>query len=246
MDGRGWRTFALRRLSLCGILVPPLDGTVNAVVAAYQPHYNPVREYVSALGATSSPVGDALSAFWIAFPFLFGPFAIAVYVGTRHGRHSWLTPLLLAIFSVCIGLCGVFRCSPDCASQDFSTDSHLIVSSLSSATLFPCPFFFWLTTRHDPRWTWLRRFSLFVQVLGIAALVALGLAFLHVLLVGGLCERLFWCVYYLWFVPLGIKLFRLGGTVDAWRRAGRPRSDKERAGRPRSDKCRSAGVPPAS
>lgn len=210
MDRRQWKRFALRWCSLCGVVVPLFDMAVNGVVGALQPHYNICCQYVSDLGATDCPYGQVLSNFWVAFPFCFSPFALAVYAGTPPGRFRWVAPMLLAIFAVCIGLCGVFRCSPDCAAHTFATGSHLIVSSIASATLFPSPFFFWLATRRDPHWQNLRHFSLVMQALGIGALVVLALAFLNLSPYGGLYERTFWGVYYVWLFVVGLELFWRG------------------------------------
>lgn len=100
---------------------------------------HPLRQYVGDLGASDSPPGTALSAFWLAFPVLFGPFALAVYAGTRRGRLPWVTPTLLVVFSACIGLCGVFRCSPNCHAHTASTQAHLLVTACPPPLSTPVP-----------------------------------------------------------------------------------------------------------
>jgi hypothetical protein len=58
--------------------------------------------------------------------------------------------------------------------------------SLSTASLYPCPSFLWLTTRADPRWRRLRRVGLLMEVVGTVAGIVLGLALLRLVPLGGL------------------------------------------------------------
>lgn len=211
MDAREWRAVALRWLSLCGIVVPPLDALVNALVGAAQPHYDFLRDYASDLAAQGRPYSEALCALWAAFPLLFGPFAVAVHAGLREHRFGQILPILLGLFAVFISLCGIFRYDPASPEHPFS-QVHLIVSMLASIALFPGPFFLWLATRHDASWQRFRKFSLLLQAAGLLAACLLALAYFRVMTWGGFAERSFWGVYYVWIVGLAIKLRQMGSS----------------------------------
>jgi hypothetical membrane protein len=215
VDVRDRRWVALRWLSLCGIAAPLLDAAVNAFVAKQQPGYSFVKQYASDLAAPGRHDSEVLCLLWASFPLLFGPFAGAVYVGLRGHRFGRIPSLLLGLFALFIGLCGIFRYHPSGSEHLEASLPHVIVSSLASLVLFPAPLFLWLATRDDARWQTFRRFSLLVQVGGVGAAFLLLLAFLELMPWGGFAERTYWGVYYVWFVGLGLKLRRLGREASS-------------------------------
>jgi hypothetical membrane protein len=200
----------LRWVSLCGIVVPLLDALANTFVGVVQPHYDFLRDYVSDLAARGRPYSGVLCALWLAFPFLFGPFAVVVYAGLRGHWFGEVPAFLLGLFALFIGLCGVFRYDPASPEQTLSSRVHVVVSILASAALALCPFFLWLATRHDARWQSFRRFSLLMQAAGLLAALLLALAYFRVITWGGFAERSFWGVYYVWVFGLAWKLRLLG------------------------------------
>jgi hypothetical protein len=91
MDSRTWRWLSLRWFPLCGIVVPLLDALVLGLVMAGESGYDPVTQYGSILAETGRPHALIVCAWWIAFPFLYAPFAAAVYTGVRGNRCAWVT-----------------------------------------------------------------------------------------------------------------------------------------------------------
>lgn len=206
VNGWTWQRVTRHWMSLFGIVTPPLGATVNTIVAAHQPCYDFLHNYVSDLAATGRPYSGILCAWWATFPLQFGPFAIAVALGLRGKRFGQVVPALLGLFAVFIGLCGIFRFDPGDPTQTAGSRAHVVVSSMASAMLFPCPFLLWLITRHDDGWRRCAWFSLVMQAAGISAGIALGLTWLHVVTLCGLAERAYWIVYYIWIVGLALKL----------------------------------------
>ena len=215
--GCGWRKLALRWFSLCGIITPVVDICVDGVVASLQPMYNPIRDYVSTEASPGHPYAIVVRCIWMSFPVFFGPFALAVYAAIKDYRLGWVTPTLLFLFSLGIAGCGIFRWEPYHPTS-FSARAHLISSTFSTAALFPCPFFFWLSTRHDGRWRWYGHYSLFIQLVGLCGAITLALAFLHLVWARGICERAYWVIYYFWVLLIGLTLRRAGkapgGTLE--------------------------------
>ncbi len=211
----GWNrhSLVLRRLLLFGAAVPALDAVVNAFVGTHQPHYSFLLDYASDMAAPGRPYGEILCAVWAAFPFLFAPFVVAVYVALKRYHLGLIPPALLGLFSVCIGLCGIFRFDPVDPEQTTASLIHVIVSSLASFFLFPGPFFLWLATRKDMSWRRFHLFSLFIQVGGMVGAVLLVLAFLHWITWYGFAERSYWGVYYVWIIGLAFRLRSMVGVA---------------------------------
>ncbi len=217
-QGPGWPSaarqltgpWALRRLSLLGVVVPLLDFLVVGTVAALTPGYDPARQFASQLTVAGRPYAPVVRAWWVAFGCLLTPFSLAVYAGTRPNRFARVTPVLLAVFALLVVVCGIFPCDVGCHGRTWTSRVHITASALSSFALTPCPFFFWLGTRRDERWRRVRRFSLVMQVLGLAALGLLVAVFLGLNPWTGLFERAFWAVYYVWTLVIALKLHALG------------------------------------
>jgi hypothetical membrane protein len=206
---RNWRSAALRWLSLCGIVVPPLIGAVYALVGVRDPHYSFLHDYMSDLAALGREEGHLLSASWVAFAVLFGPFAAAVYAGLHGHRLGGIPPTLLALFALFVGLCGLIRHDPFGAGNR----AHVLVSGLANVALFPAPFFLWLATRADNSWRRFRRFSLFLQGTGAAAGLWLLLVYYRRFDWGGLAEWGYYCVYYVWVAALALRLRRMSSAA---------------------------------
>jgi hypothetical membrane protein len=206
VNGWTWQRVTRHWMALFGIVTPPLDAVLNTIVAAQQPSYNFLHNWVSDLTATGRPLSGILRAWWATIPLQLGPFAFALALGLRGKQFGKLVPVLLALFAVCVGLCGIFPFDPYNPAATAASRIHIIVSSLSTVLLFPCPFLLWLVTRHDDNWRVVARFGLVMQVPGIAAGIMLGLTLLHITDWRGLIERSFWAVYYIWIVGVALKL----------------------------------------
>jgi hypothetical membrane protein len=200
----------LRWFSLCGIVVPLLDIGIIVFASTHRPGFDPVFDFLSQLGVPGEPYSTLVSAWWMAFPFLFWPFAVAVHAGTHGDPHAWVTPTLLALFALFLGGCGVFHCDPGCVGITLSSKLHSTSSALAALSMAPCPYLLWRTTRHDERWQGYRAFHLTLQTLGLAALFVLILSVVRVVSGRGLLERLFWGLYYVWVVGVAIRLLKLG------------------------------------
>jgi len=204
-----WRQAALRWLSLCGIVVPLLNGTVYALVGFRDPQYNFLRDYMSDLAALGRTEGHLLSASWVAFAVLFGPFAVAVYAGLHGHRFGCVAPALLALFAFFVGLCGLLRHDPAGADNR----AHVAVSALANVALVPVPLSLWLATRADDSWRLFRRFSLVLQAVGAAGALWLLSVYYRRFAWGGLAEWGYYAIYYVWVVALALKLRRMGASA---------------------------------
>ncbi len=205
MDARCWRPKVLRWLSLCGIAAPLLSAAVYGYVGARDPHYDFLRDYMSDLAALGRTEGHILSASWVVFAVVFAPFVAALRAGLRGHRFGGVAPALLGLFALFIGLCGCVRHDPGGDNR-----AHILVSALANVALCPAPLALWLATRADDSWRRFRRFSLLLQAAGAAAALWLLLVYLHRIAWGGGAEWGYYAVYYVWIVPLAVKLRAMG------------------------------------
>ena len=89
--------------------------------------------------------------------------------------------------------------------------------AVGTAALVPVPFFCWLGWRRDRRWKKIQSFTWIVQVAALLLMVVLLFAKVkgvadYLQEYRGLLQRLVYTVYYLWLVPVGVKLYRQTGA----------------------------------
>ncbi len=87
------------------------DVVITSILAGRYPGYSHVTDTISALGATASPVGNLMSAWWIVIGFVFIIFAIGFNVIYREkGRTAKIASMLFAVYGLGEGFgSGLFK-----------------------------------------------------------------------------------------------------------------------------------------
>ncbi len=199
----------LRWAPWSGILMPGVDALLNGLLAAVQPDYSMLQDYISNLSARDMAYSGVLRGWWIAFPLLLTPFALALRARLPMRRWTWLPPFMLQLFALGVGGCGVFYCDPGCHGKTFSGMTHFLCSDITAASLVLCPLTLSLTTWRVPHWRLYRWVNLGWFLLGGSAGLVMFLANRHYLSYPGLWERVFYGVFYFWFILIGIHLRHL-------------------------------------
>jgi hypothetical protein len=83
--------------------------------------------------------------------------------------------------------------------------------------ILPAPTLIWLGARHDPAWRGFGWIALPLQILLLAASLALGAAAYSGATLGGIALRdvagliqwFWWLIFYTWVIALGIQLLRI-------------------------------------
>jgi hypothetical membrane protein len=209
------KTGLIRAFSLLGICAALLDLPVISIIGLLRPHYDPIERFASVLGITGRPYSMIISGWWILYGTLIVLFSCSLLWTTgKEYRYWWMGALLIMIFGAFDGIgSGVFPCDQGCAGKTLVGKIHHVVSTVGTVALLPAPLFMWLAWRHDPFWWRCRTFTLVIQVVGALFFIALILGKSEVVSayfgkVGGLLQRMFYLVYYVWFIALGLKLFR--------------------------------------
>jgi hypothetical membrane protein len=204
-----WRSDVARWGPWCGILVPAIDALINGVVAAAQPNYHVLDDYISDLSAPDVPYSSVIRGWWIAFPILFFPFALDLFSHLPKGKLRWAPAALLVGFTVGLFFCGVFHCDPGCAGKTATARAHFMSSYAAAAALYLSPLGLALASWDDERWRRWQWINFVGLTFGAAAGIALFLAGKHIVPHRGLQERVFFGVFYTWVVLVALRLILL-------------------------------------
>jgi hypothetical protein len=213
------KIFFIRFFALMGICAAPLDIIFILAVGMLRSSYNGITSAASLLGVPGTPYAGLISGWWFVYGSMLGLFAAGLlWSMPTTSRVRWIGPLLIAIFGLFDGIgSGLFPCDPGCAGVTLTGKVHVLVSAVGTTALVPAPFFCWLGWRADQRWKAIRTFSWFVQIAAMLLSIFLLLARLEGVAdylngFGGLLQRLLYTVYYIWLVPVGVRMYRLAGT----------------------------------
>ncbi len=211
-----WQSVAAHWGPWCGIIVPGTDALVNGVVAAVQPNYHPLNDYISDLSAPDVCYSWLIRAWWIAFPVLFFPFAVALHYHVRQGKYRWAPAVLLVWFSIGLCSCGIFHCDPGCQGKTTSAKVHFASSYTAAAALYLSPLALILVSWNDERWKGYQWINIAALFFGAGVGIALFLSGKHIIPHRGLWERLYFGVFYIWVVLLALRMSYLERTLPTF------------------------------
>ncbi|OGO51411.1 MAG: hypothetical protein A2148_11740 [Chloroflexi bacterium RBG_16_68_14] len=200
---------ALRLFTMIGIIGPAFYIAFTTVLGFLWAGYDPIRDTQSELGAVDSPYGDLMNvAGFMGLGASMLAFAIAYYLGLRHGVVHTLAALLLLVAGAGMVVVGLFPCDAACVDVTQTGRLHgafsapgaigLPLAAMLSASVF----------RSD------RRFSIRWQAvsfwLGLLALAS-GPIVAADLVEGanGLLQRAGMWPPLLWMAAVSAKLYRL-------------------------------------
>ncbi len=204
------------RLAWGGILAPALDVAVILGVAALQPRFNHVTQFVSELAVDGGPYASVIRGWWAIFTFVLAPFAGALWLGVR---PRWLGRILAAemlVFALLAGLCNwLFPCAAGCEPTTPEGRIHSVASGVEFISILTMPLLLGLGTRTQPGWAKTAQWSLLAFVL---LLLGEGLFVAGRFFSGpiahfaepymGIWQREINGVFYAWVMGLAIKFIR--------------------------------------
>jgi hypothetical protein len=209
------KTGLTKAFSLLGIVAAFFDIPIITLIGLLRPHFNSIERFASALGITGKPYSLVISGWWVLYGAMIVLFSLGLlWAAGRKSKIRWVGPLLIMMFGIFDGIgSGIFPCDAGCAGVTLVGKLHHIVSTLGISALLPAPFFMWLAWRHERAWERHRSFTIIIQVIGLLIFIALVLNKSEVVSVylgrvGGLLQRMFYSVYYVWFIAIGLKVFR--------------------------------------
>lgn len=195
-----------RCLALCGIAIPVIDVIFTIWLAALNPGYSHMRDFISELGEPGRPLDGLFAAWCIVFGVLLAGFAFGLYRAIG-GRAGFVALLLTSAMSIVVGL---FPCDPGCEAKNFSGQMHVATGFISMPAMIAAPFCFWATNRTSPHWKSLGPLSLIAGILA-AVLTAWGaLCYFAGVTpnLAGAVQRALVIVWYVWLEAMAIRLWR--------------------------------------
>jgi len=140
---------------------------VILVFGLLRPGYDPIRQYMSELGAVGAPNAIA----FILPEFLLGlmmiAFAFGLHRGISEGKGSKLVPILIVVSGV--GWIGgsIFRCDPSCVNESVTGTLHGLFGMFGPLPLLIAPLAILPRLKKDNRWQSYRPFSLIMGALAV-------------------------------------------------------------------------------
>jgi hypothetical membrane protein len=205
----------LTRLSLlCGILAPAMIFAVIIVVGQITPHYDPLRETISRMGAAESPYAAWLNGGYVLYSSLIALTVYGFFISFRHDRRVGLLTALLGVHALGAMLLAVVTDIPDLSGADHSSlNPHNIVSALAYLPIIGAAFVFY-------------RINMRVAALRAVSLLGLVVIFVNIPMpiitqidaispISGLLQRLFYAVTFSWLAFASWLLFRRAGLAAA-------------------------------
>jgi len=211
----------IRSLAGGGLVAIVGDVLLPFVIAAMQPGYDHVSQYMSELGAPGRAGASFLSIWWIASGVLTIGLAVGLHLGTGRARLAWAGPLMVAGFGLFTGIgSGLFPCDEGCLGETFSGRMHDHLNAVGAISQLVAPGVLWLRWRKSERWWGFRSWT-------VAGQVALLLSFVLFMAVGegthgqvgslaGLAQRLYQGSFYLWLAVVAAGLVRASSTTTSW------------------------------
>ena len=201
-------------LAVSGIVFIIFFNIVISILSVIRQGYNPLTQYISALGETGAPNAAIASIMFIISGILLLSFSIGLYVGIKKEKYSFIGPFLIAI-SATVDLIGsgIFPCDPGCAGATTIGRIHLLISIIGGIAVILAPFFIWRSLKKDELWQKYDTFSLIIGVLMILMFGVFMISYSLEILIG-LTQRISSGIFNVWILILAIKLFKLSDQLS--------------------------------
>ncbi len=192
--------------SLCGLVFPILSFVFIILLGNLLQGYSHTENYISEIWEVGSLVGMVSLFLFMPLSIIFFIFITGLYFAVKKDKYSWISFVLLVIFSLTLIFMVVFPCDVGCELGSFNGYIHNISMLIGFISLSLAPLFFWFATRQDKRW---KKYSLYNLITPLIGLVALVIFFFCSRDLKGITQRIYLLVYFIWIEVIALKLFKL-------------------------------------
>jgi hypothetical protein len=200
----------IKMAAIAGIAGCVGDIAMTLIMGMYYPGYIQITDTMSKLGATNSPVGKIMSAWWLLLCVLFVVFSVGFKKRFSDPFQLKLAFWLIAIYALGEGMgSGIFPANYNSEGFTVSLIIHDTLGGIGIAGIMVLPFY--LKNRFPfNKSNYFTNFSLAVACLGILWLVLFSWSKLYdippfkFLVFKGLWQRLLTLNYYVYIVVLAI------------------------------------------
>jgi hypothetical protein len=197
-----------------GIALVVIYITATVVGAALRPGYSHIRDSVSELIEVGAPNKALLDTMISSYHLMLIMFAYGLHLALPRTRWGWLGPTLLGVAGFLgIILTAFFPCEVGCEANPTTLwgKGHGVLVAISALFVFTGMVALSWRMHQNPAWSPYARYTL------VSALATLGLGLATIPLLNtdytGLGERLALIPIYLWFVAIGLRLWRSPDTL---------------------------------
>ena len=199
---------SLRPYALCGVIAPVLFAGLVAVEGSLVRGYSHVSQPISDLGAYALYGSYALvqdANFWI-----FGVLVVLLAFGlSRSPAGSRAITAPMGVFGAMIFLAGVFPDQP----SPWPGAAHGLVSVAAFISIIASQFFAWRrwgrSGTEGAIWDSVSKFSAMTFALSVLMFILYGILGQPGSAIGGLVQRVFLAVPWIWVEGVSVKFFRL-------------------------------------
>jgi hypothetical membrane protein len=198
----------LRAYAICGLVAPIFFALMVVLESSLVTGYNQIAQPISDLGA--SALYGSYSILQDVNFLVFGILVIALAIGLGQAlRASRAISWSLGFFGSMIFLAGLFQDEP----APWPAGAHGLVSVFAFISIILTQFFTWRrlrrSTGEEGEWGKYSRFSLITMGLTIILFASYGVLGQPGSSIGGLVQRVFLAVPWLWIEVISLKLLRL-------------------------------------
>lgn len=202
--------------SICCILACVGDFTFAFWLGSYFPGYSHLRETMSVLGESASPVASIISTWWVVMGFLFVLFGIGFRLAfSGKDRPAVIASWMMIVYGLGEGLgSGLFPANRVDSHLTFSYYVHNTIGGVGLLALIALPLVL-LPVFERKHFRAMFRFSWFVAVAGILLFMMFTFSkLLHpsegLFSLKGLWQRLYLVDYYIYLIVIAVMMM-VGG-----------------------------------
>ncbi len=204
----------IRFIAYLCILVCIGEFIVMFILGSYYPGYNQLKNTMSSLGASISPVSDIISSWWIWVGFMFIFFAAGLKNAfTEHKKSACIAAWVIAIYGIGEGIgSGLFKANHIAGEPTLSCMIHDTMGGIGVAAILIFPLAMMrVIPKAENRF--FNIFSWIVFVLGLSSITLFLFRFSpdgkDILTVyQGLWQRLFMLIEYVYVIIIAVMMIR--------------------------------------
>ncbi|NVO09629.1 MAG: DUF998 domain-containing protein [Bacteroidales bacterium] len=191
------------------------DVLISSVIGLFYPGYSHLRNTLSQLGASISPVASIMSIWWIILGSLFVVFGVLFGQVIKDTKYYKLSTWLIISYGVGEGICsGLFPV--DYSSNEFNlfSELHIVLSGIGVLAVFLLPIILQKVFPKSlyPKFYWLSYFAIFM---GLFFIILFSVAKMYddpnifISAYKGLWQRLISLNFYIYFISLSFVILKL-------------------------------------
>jgi hypothetical membrane protein len=204
----------MRMLALGGVAGPAIFTVVVIVVSSLREPYSHANNFISELGASSTPHANLMNyAGFIPAGLLLAGFGVALGTLLPRSRRALAVAALVTLFGAGIVMAGIFSCDAGCPQGTGSLENivHDRIAPPTFLSFIAGIAIFGLLARRLPAFRHLATYSLLTSALALVFLIAL-VSSLDTRSLTGLWQRLMLAVLFLWCARVGLTAARTTTT----------------------------------